>query len=100
VTVSANIVAFCRVWLGPVSLFEALQRQEVRLDGKSGTFGLFPVGLPGARWQTRCVRHSPIVYFVQRSLSQVGQVEPGLSVDRDTSDAPSDRAYASIYVVR
>jgi hypothetical protein len=33
VIVSADIVAFYRVWLGRVSLSEALHRQQVRLDG-------------------------------------------------------------------
>jgi DNA-binding HxlR family transcriptional regulator len=33
VIVSADIVAFYRVWLGRVILSEALRRQEVRLDG-------------------------------------------------------------------
>jgi len=33
VVVSANIMAFYRVWLGRVSLPEALRRQQVRLDG-------------------------------------------------------------------
>lgn len=33
VTVSADIVAFYRVWLGRVTLSEALRRRQVRLDG-------------------------------------------------------------------
>jgi DNA-binding HxlR family transcriptional regulator len=41
VTVSADIVAFYRVWLGRVSLFKALQRQEVRLDGTSADIRAF-----------------------------------------------------------
>ena len=41
VTVSAHIVAFYRVWLGRVSLFKALQRREVRLDGTSADVQAF-----------------------------------------------------------
>jgi hypothetical protein len=33
VIVSADIAAFYRVWLGQVTLSEALRRQQVRLDG-------------------------------------------------------------------
>ena len=33
VTVSADIVAFYQVWLGRVTLSEALRRRQVRLDG-------------------------------------------------------------------
>ena len=41
VTVSADIVAFYRVWLGRVSLSEALHRQQVRLDGASADVRAF-----------------------------------------------------------
>jgi hypothetical protein len=41
VTVSADIVAFYRVWLGHLSLTEALHRQQVRLDGASADVRAF-----------------------------------------------------------
>jgi hypothetical protein len=60
VTVSADIVAFYRVWLGRVSLSEALHRQQVRLDGASadvrafsGWFAWSPMVRHGARCALR-----------------------------------------------
>jgi DNA-binding HxlR family transcriptional regulator len=44
VTVSADIMAFYRVWLGRMTLPEALRRQQVRLDGASADVRAF------ARW--------------------------------------------------
>jgi len=41
VTVTADIVAFYRVWLGRVSLSEALHRRQVRLDGASADVRAF-----------------------------------------------------------
>ena len=41
VTVSADIVAFYRVWLGRVTLSEALRRQQVRLDGARADVSAF-----------------------------------------------------------
>jgi DNA-binding HxlR family transcriptional regulator len=42
VIVSADIVAFYRVWLGRVSLSEALHRRQVRLDGTPADVRAFP----------------------------------------------------------
>ena len=42
VIVSADIVAFYRVWLGRVSLSEALHRRQVRLDGTPADLRAFP----------------------------------------------------------
>jgi DNA-binding HxlR family transcriptional regulator len=42
VTVSADIVAFYRVWLGRATLSEALRRQQIRLDGTSADVRAFP----------------------------------------------------------
>jgi hypothetical protein len=55
VIVSTDIVAFYRVWLGRVTLSEALRGQQVRLSGTPADVRAFSgwVGLLGARWQTR-----------------------------------------------
>jgi DNA-binding HxlR family transcriptional regulator len=42
VIVSADIVAFYRVWLGRVTLSEAVRRQQVRLDGTPANVRAFP----------------------------------------------------------
>jgi DNA-binding HxlR family transcriptional regulator len=42
VTVSADIVAFYRLWLGRVSFAEALRRQQVRLSGTTSDIRAFP----------------------------------------------------------
>jgi hypothetical protein len=42
VTVSADIAAFYRVWLGRVTLAEALRKRQVRLDGASADVRAFP----------------------------------------------------------
>jgi DNA-binding HxlR family transcriptional regulator len=42
VTVSADIMAFYRVWLGRLSLSEALRRRQVRLDGTPADVRGFP----------------------------------------------------------
>lgn len=42
VLVSANIMEFYRVWLGRVSLTEALRRRQVRLDGTPADVRAFP----------------------------------------------------------
>jgi DNA-binding HxlR family transcriptional regulator len=42
VTVSADIAAFYRVWLGRVTLAEALRKQQVRLHGASADVRAFP----------------------------------------------------------
>jgi hypothetical protein len=42
VTVSAEIMAFYRLWLGRVSFAEALRRQQVRLSGTTSDVRAFP----------------------------------------------------------
>jgi hypothetical protein len=43
VIVSTDIVAFYRVWLGRVTLSEALRRQQVRLDATPANVRAFSV---------------------------------------------------------
>ena len=60
VIVSADIVAFYRVWLGRVSLSKPCIGGRSGWTGRPPTFELSRDGLPGVRWQTRCALRLPI----------------------------------------
>ena len=59
VTVSANIMAFYRVWLGRATLLDALRRRQVRLDGTPAEVRAF------AGW----VSWSPMAATVRAALA-------------------------------
>jgi len=59
VLVTADIMAFYRVWLGRSTLAETLQRNQVRLDGRPRIFARSHTGSPGARWPESCAPRCP-----------------------------------------
>ena len=83
VTVSADIVAFYRVWLGRVTLSEALRRQQVRLDGARADVSAF------SRWfawspmadTVRAARADRRPKSVMRLRARTGSVSGATAVD-------------------
>jgi DNA-binding HxlR family transcriptional regulator len=66
-TVTADILAFYRVWLGHASLSDALRRNQVRLDGVPADVRAFP------QWFT----WSPMAETVRATLAGRGSISRG-----------------------
>ena len=59
VLVTADIMAFYRVWLGRSTLAEAMRRTRCASTGRPRTFAPSRSGSPGARWRMPCAPRCP-----------------------------------------